>query len=102
MGKITSHIGFIGGSGLEQLIDEDDGYRDVKTYNNIVTPYGIISQVQAGTLGSKRVYFISRHGREREYSPNEAPYNAYLWFFANVKIIETFMNDKAYKIGRIN
>ena len=91
---ITAHIGFIGGSGLEELISKEDGFEDVKSYYNIFTPEGRISKLDVGTKDGKKVYFISRHGRDREYSPNNVPYNAYMWLFANAKRIEPFLNEK--------
>lgn len=93
MPENTKYLGFIGGSGLEDLMSEDSEFQNVKRIHNIFTPYGRISELQVGELEGNKVYFISRHGRGREYSPNEAPYKAYLWLFANLKIIDPFLNE---------
>lgn len=94
MGEIDTYLGFIGGSGLESLISEEERFRNIKTMHNIFTPYGRISELQIGEIDNKKVYFISRHGRNREYSPNEVPYKAYLWLFANLKIVDPFLYEK--------
>jgi len=53
-----------------QLIPLDEKrIENVRTYHNIITPYGRVSKLQIGEKGDKKVLFISRHGRNREYSP---------------------------------
>ena len=67
-------VGIIGGTGLgdalaEQLADAE--FREVET------PFGKPSgPILLGTLGSRRIAFVNRHGQGHTLSPSEVPYAA--------------------------
>ncbi|GLW12032.1 purine nucleoside phosphorylase [Microtetraspora sp. NBRC 13810] len=66
-------IGVIGGSGFYSLLDEA---QEVE----VTTPYGPPSDViTVGTIGSRSVAFIPRHGRDHRHPPHRIPYRANLW-----------------------
>ncbi len=68
-------IGIIGGSGLYQI----DGLSEVSE-RHVETPYGPPSDViVVGTLGSRRVAFLPRHGRGHRINPTQVPYRANIY-----------------------
>ncbi|GII94910.1 S-methyl-5'-thioadenosine phosphorylase [Sinosporangium siamense] len=66
-------IAVIGGSGFYSLLDEVEEIEQP-------TPYGPPSDViSVGRLGSRRVAFLPRHGRDHRLPPHRIPYRANLW-----------------------
>jgi 5'-methylthioadenosine phosphorylase len=67
-------LGFIGGSGLYAL----EALTDVETID-LDTPFGRPSDpVRIGSIGDRRVAFVSRHGAGHRLSPSQVPYAANL------------------------
>jgi 5'-methylthioadenosine phosphorylase len=65
-------IGIIGGSGLE-----DPQILSNVTSTDVDTPYGKpTAPLISGTIHSKEVVLISRHGQQHQYSPTEVNYRA--------------------------
>lgn len=77
MGRSTrpsagAEIGIIGGSGLYDI----DGMTDVREVR-VTTPFGAPSDALiVGSVGSRRVAFLSRHGRGHRVSPSAINYRA--------------------------
>ncbi len=68
-------IGIIGGSGLYQMPELKD-VEEVK----VETPFGSPSDAFiVGTLDSRRVAFLPRHGRGHRYTPTELPFRANIY-----------------------
>lgn len=67
-------IGLIGGTGLgEELASKIEGVR----FRDVDTPFGRPSdKIMVGKIGTRRVAFVSRHGRGHKLSPSEVPYAA--------------------------
>jgi len=67
-------IGLIGGTGLgEALAAKIEGVK----FRDVDTPFGRPSdRVMVGRIGTRRVAFVSRHGRGHKLSPGEVPYAA--------------------------
>ena len=69
----TAEIGIFGGSGFYELLP------DVEEIE-LNTPYGLPSApVVVGTIASRRVAFLPRHGRRHELPPHRIPYRANVW-----------------------
>lgn len=68
-------LAVIGGSGvydMEALIDVEELH--------VTTPFGDPSDaIVVGTLASKRIAFLPRHGRGHRLTPSEVPYRANIW-----------------------
>jgi 5'-methylthioinosine phosphorylase len=74
-------LGIIGGSGLARLANLA-GSRRV----SVRTPYGKPSApLTSGTIGGRRVVFLTRHGDGHVLAPHEINYRANLWAFRSVK-----------------
>ena len=70
---LKAEVGVLGGSGFYRLLDEVD-------FVQVDTPYGSPSDdVAIGTVGSRRVAFIPRHGRQHTLPPAAINYRANLW-----------------------
>jgi len=70
-------VGIIGGSGLYSLKE----LREVREVD-LETPFGIPSDTYiVGTLGGKRVAFLSRHGRGHRIIPSEVNFRANIFGF---------------------
>jgi 5'-methylthioadenosine phosphorylase len=70
-----AEIGIIGGSGLYEM-EEIEGRRAV----SVETPFGEPSDdYQLGTLGGRKVAFLSRHGRGHRHMPSELNYRGNIW-----------------------
>jgi 5'-methylthioadenosine phosphorylase len=68
-------IGVIGGSGFYDM----EGLTEVEDVV-LETPFGDPSgPYRIGTLGDRRLVFLSRHGRGHRYSPSEINYRANVW-----------------------
>lgn len=68
-------IAVIGGSGLYDI----EGLTDVEEIT-VETPFGMPSDaIRVGTLGGRRVAFLSRHGRGHRYNPTNVPVFANIW-----------------------
>lgn len=67
-----AEIGIIGGSGLYDI----EGMTDVREVR-VPTPFGAPSDAAIlGTIGRRRVAFLSRHGRGHRFSPTTINYRA--------------------------
>jgi 5'-methylthioadenosine phosphorylase len=63
----------IGGSGLYALLADAEEHR-------VDTPYGAPSDaITVATVGSRRVAFLPRHGRDHRWPPHRIPYRANVW-----------------------
>ncbi|MDH6099580.1 S-methyl-5'-thioadenosine phosphorylase [Anabaenopsis sp. FSS-46] len=70
-----ARIGIIGGSGLYKMAD----LKDVEELE-IKTPFGSPSDaIILGTLGTERVAFLARHGRNHTLTPSELPFRANIY-----------------------
>lgn len=68
-------IAVIGGTGLYNMEALTD-----KQFVRIDTPFGApSSEIVIGTLGGRRVAFLSRHGIGHVYAPSEVPYRANIY-----------------------
>ncbi len=71
--ETRADIGVIGGSGCYELLS---GAEQV----TVETPYGDPSDtISVGTVGSRRLAFLPRHGRHHRYAPHTINYRANLW-----------------------
>ncbi|MDR1765175.1 MAG: S-methyl-5'-thioinosine phosphorylase [Lachnospiraceae bacterium] len=66
-------IGIIGGTGVYRL----PGVQDLEK-RSVATPYGKVT-LNVGTLGGKRVAFLTRHGENHSISPGRINYRANIW-----------------------
>ena len=64
-------VGLIGGSGLDDLIEDGENI-------GLETPYGIVKIVK-GVISGVDVYFISRHGRHHKTPPHKVNYRGNLY-----------------------
>ncbi|HWC97863.1 MAG TPA: S-methyl-5'-thioadenosine phosphorylase [Candidatus Sulfopaludibacter sp.] len=72
---MNAEIGIIGGSGLYQM----PGF-EAQEEANITTPFGAPSDNYVlGTLGGRKVAFLSRHGRGHRISPSELNFRANIY-----------------------
>jgi 5'-methylthioadenosine phosphorylase len=68
-----AEIGVFGGSGFYSLLE---GAREVK----VDTPYGSPSDsITLGNVGSRKVAFLPRHGRNHTLPPHKVNYRANVW-----------------------
>lgn len=73
-------IGVIGGSGLYSLFEDA-----VET--DVPTPYGPTSSpITVGTMGGRRVAFLTRHGSGHTLPPHRIPYRANIWALASLGV----------------
>ncbi|WP_375399242.1 MTAP family purine nucleoside phosphorylase [uncultured Amnibacterium sp.] len=73
-------IGVIGGSGLYSLFED-------AAQSDIATPYGPTSSpITVGTLGGRRVAFLTRHGSGHTLPPHRIPYRANIWALASLGV----------------
>lgn len=89
---IRCNVAIIGGSGLEQLLE------DVRSVS-VKTPYGKPSALAVGSFDSSIVAFLSRHGRKHEYSPHMINYRANIWVLKKLGV-ERVVSTNA--VGAIN
>ena len=76
----SAEIGVFGGSGFYSLLD------DVEEVE-LDTPYGKPSApLTIGEIGSKRVAFLPRHGRDHELPPPQINYRANVWAMKEVGV----------------
>jgi 5'-methylthioadenosine phosphorylase len=69
----SADVGVFGGSGLYALLDDH-------TEITVDTPYGPPSgPLQVGTIGSRRVAFLPRHGPTHAFPPHRINYRANVW-----------------------
>ena len=83
--KAQAEIGVIGGSGLYTL----PGLENIEEVS-VETPWGSPSDAyMLGTIRSRRIAFLARHGRGHRILPTE------LNFRANIRVVRAFtlMND---------
>jgi 5'-methylthioadenosine phosphorylase len=73
-----AEVGVIGGSGLYSLLE---GAETVE----LGTPFGPPSDpLTIGDVGSRRVAFVPRHGRDHRFPPHRVNYRANLWALRTV------------------
>jgi 5'-methylthioadenosine phosphorylase len=73
-----AEVGVIGGSGLYSLLE---GAETVE----LDTPFGPPSDpLTIGDVGSRRVAFVPRHGRDHRFPPHRVNYRANLWALRTV------------------
>ncbi|MDP9118185.1 MAG: S-methyl-5'-thioadenosine phosphorylase [Actinomycetota bacterium] len=73
-------VGIIGGSGFYSLLAAAE-------QRHLQTPYGPPSDaLTLGTLGSREVAFVPRHGADHRYAPHVVPYRANLWALRSVGV----------------
>lgn len=73
-------VAVIGGSGLYSLFGEGES-----TSHVVDTPYGpTSSEVTVGTLGGKRVAFLTRHGKGHSVPPHRINHRANVWALASL------------------
>lgn len=71
-------IGFIGGSGLYDLID-------VRENRKMETPFGVpSSEIEIGSIGGVDVAFLPRHGKKHTIPPHNVNYRANIWSLKEV------------------
>lgn len=69
----SAEVGVFGGSGFYELLENPEEHR-------VNTPYGAPSApVMTGTIGSKTVAFMPRHGSSHQYPPHMINYRANVW-----------------------
>lgn len=75
MPPLPHRIGIIGGSGLYNI----KGFENQK-WRTVKTPFGEASdQLLTGTLASREVVFLPRHGRGHRILPSELNHRANIW-----------------------
>jgi 5'-methylthioadenosine phosphorylase len=76
----TADVGVFGGSGFYDFL----GTADEITLD---TPFGAPSDaITVGTVGTTRVAFIPRHGRDHRHMPARVPARANLWAFRSLGV----------------
>jgi 5'-methylthioadenosine phosphorylase len=76
----SATIGVFGGSGLYKLLDEIE-------LIEVGTPYGKPSDsIAIGSVGSRRVAFLPRHGSKHTIPPGAINYRANLWAFKELGV----------------
>jgi 5'-methylthioadenosine phosphorylase len=76
----SATVGVFGGSGFYKLLD------DVELVN-VSTPYGDPSdRIAVGTVGTRRVAFLARHGSRHTIPPAAINYRANLWAFKELGV----------------
>src|SRR5512135_1266839 len=77
-----AEIGVIGGSGFYAFLADAAEIA-------VSTPYGDPSDPPVvGTVASRRVAFLPRHGRDHRYPPHRIPYPANLWALRSLGVRE--------------
>ncbi|MBF0803465.1 MULTISPECIES: S-methyl-5'-thioinosine phosphorylase [unclassified Neisseria] len=74
-------IAVIGGSGLTRLPELNITQRRI-----VRTPYGLTSSpLLLGTLGSRSIVFLARHGLNHSLAPHEINYRANIWALHSIE-----------------
>jgi 5'-methylthioadenosine phosphorylase len=77
-------VGVYGGSGLYSLLDVVDEVA-------VDTPFGPTSApLTIGVVGSRRVAFLPRHGRDHSLPPHRVPYRANAWALLQLGVRAVF------------
>ena len=77
-------VGVFGGSGFYRFLDD-------VTEVAVETPYGSTSApVAIGSLGSRTVAFLPRHGAHHEHPPHRVPYRANVWAMHALGVTNVF------------
>jgi 5'-methylthioadenosine phosphorylase len=77
-------LGVVGGSGFYSFLDDIEEV-------TLDTPWGAPSAPLAiGTVGSRRVAFLPRHGRQHEHPPAAVPFRANVWALREVGVTRIF------------
>ncbi len=80
--KEEVRLGFLGGSGIY-----DVAFFERFETRNIDTPYGKPSNpMKIGTLGKRKIAFLSRHGKGHEIPAHQLPHKANLWAFKELGV----------------
>src|SRR3954469_4945296 len=75
-------IGIIGGSGLYQM----EGVENA-TEQRVETPFGSPSDALiGGTMHSRQIYFLPRHGRGHRILPHELNHRANIWALRSLNV----------------
>lgn len=78
-------IAVIGGSGFYDFFDS--GAHEVE----VETPFGPPSApIAVGSVGSRTVAFLPRHGKVHEYAPHTVPYRANMWALRSLGVRRVF------------
>lgn len=81
---MDERIGVIGGTGLGDVLSEH--IEDLE-YREVDTPFGPPSgPIGMGTLGTRRVAFLNRHGQGHRFGPSQVPYRANLFALKSVGV----------------
>ena len=76
--EVRAQIGIFGGSGFYKFLDDIEEV-------DITTPYGKTSDsLMFGRIGSKKVAFMPRHGRDHSIPPHLVNYRANVWAMKEV------------------
>ena len=71
--EIRADIGVFGGSGFYSFLENVEEV-------DLNTPYGKPSdKISIASIGSKRVAFLPRHGKNHQYAPHLIPYRANIY-----------------------
>jgi 5'-methylthioadenosine phosphorylase len=90
----TAEIGVFGGSGFYSFLEDVE---EVK----VDTPYGAPSApITLGTIDSRRVAFIPRHGKDHEFPPHMIPYRANVWAMKELGVTRLFGPSAAGSLRR--
>lgn len=77
-------VAVIGGTGFYSFLEASGG--NVEEHA-IDTPYGAPSApIAVGSVGSRRVAFLPRHGKNHEFPPHAINYRANLWALASLGV----------------
>jgi 5'-methylthioadenosine phosphorylase len=77
-----AEIGIIGGSGLYEMAEIED-----KRVEPVETPFGEPSDdYHLGSIGGRKVAFLSRHGRGHRHMPSKLNYRANIWGFKKLGV----------------
>lgn len=69
-GPPVAEVAVIGGSGFYELFEG-------ATQHDVATPFGKpAAPITVGTIGSRRVAFLARHGIDHRYPPHRVPFRA--------------------------
>jgi 5'-methylthioadenosine phosphorylase len=78
--ELGAEIGVFGGSGFYEFLDD-------ATNVEITTPYGPpAAPIAVGTLGGRRIAFLTRHGRHHDYAAHRVPFQANMWAMASLGV----------------
>ena len=78
--QVLADIGVFGGSGFYEFLDNTKQI-------SVETPYGDPSdKITIGTIGNKKVAFLTRHGADHRIAPHKINYRANVWAMKSLGI----------------